>query len=341
MASIQSSLLHWNLYATVKEKKFSADRRNTSYTIGYDGQEVHVGVPEIAWDKVVFIKDRHVIWTHGQLYAAAVIEMMSAAEYAAIEVKDLTTLYIVQYADHISLYYADHQLDTVGKDGKDGRDGRDGRDGIDGVSMTQLGDWLAGMTVPYLGVVRMGGALYQCINLAGSKDAPVQVYLDQDGNPVLDHDKQYLLSGEASTDFVKFAEDGRRGNPSLTLGLNTYTVHIPVRKEGIRFVSLDTIKTYISVVALYDSEEIIPRVVSPSSKEGTIFVGSMDVTVTIPKGTAFRRSDILYRCTLEFTTPDGILHTQECKVRAIPDTSLASLYERLEIIEKQLENERH
>lgn len=333
--AIKSELQNYSAYSRLANIKVSADPRNTSYTYALEGEK-HFGIPDIAWDKVLFIADRRWIWTHGTIYAATSVILITGEVFDRLDPPDPRTLYIVQREDHISLYYGNMQLDTVGKDGKDGRDGRDGTDGKDGVSMTNLGEWHEGMTVPYLGVVRLGDALYQCINLSGSKEPPVQLYLDNDGNPVFDKDKNYLLSGEANTDFVKFATDGRRGNPSLSLGLNTYTVNVPVRKEGIRFISLDTIKAYVSVVALYDNEEITPRVVSQSSKEGTIFVGTMDVAITIPQGTAFRRSDILYRCTLEYTTPDGIIHTQECKVRAIHDTSLASLYERISILEKQL-----
>ena len=67
--AIQKKLLHFNNFSTFNGKKLSANDRNTTYTLGVDGEKQN-GNPDILYQSIVFIKDTLQIWTHGELYDA-------------------------------------------------------------------------------------------------------------------------------------------------------------------------------------------------------------------------------------------------------------------------------
>ena len=63
---IKSTLIHYNTLASVANLKFSANAGNTRYTLGPEGTQQYIGTPDIPFDKLVFIKDAKMDWTHGQ-----------------------------------------------------------------------------------------------------------------------------------------------------------------------------------------------------------------------------------------------------------------------------------
>lgn len=63
---VKAALIHYNTLASVANVKFSANAANTRYTIGPEGTQQYVGVPDIPFDKLVFIRDAKMDWTHGQ-----------------------------------------------------------------------------------------------------------------------------------------------------------------------------------------------------------------------------------------------------------------------------------
>ena len=53
-----------------------------------------------------------------------------------------------------------------------------------GSAVSNLGDWYAGLFVPYLGIVRMGGSSWQCTVTGGTDNPPLGVIRDKDGHPI-------------------------------------------------------------------------------------------------------------------------------------------------------------
>ena len=112
-----------------------------------------------------------------------------------------------------------------GPQGEKGEPGADGQPGKDGTSPQNLGQWRSGMSVPYLGIVRMGSASWQCTVEGGTSNPPLWRLTDSEGNPLLfteDGGKNYyyVLSGEENTDeYVLLARDGTDGKPGLD-GIN-------------------------------------------------------------------------------------------------------------------------
>lgn len=64
--AIKSTLIHYNTLASVANLKFSANAEDTMYTLGPEGTQQYVGIPDIPFDKLVFIRDAKMDWTHGQ-----------------------------------------------------------------------------------------------------------------------------------------------------------------------------------------------------------------------------------------------------------------------------------
>ena len=94
-----------------------------------------------------------------------------------------------------------------------------GEDGKDGDSVSNHGQWQTGMHIPYLGIVRMGNATWQCTVPAGTDNPPMWTITDKDGNRLLqtqDGGKTYgyILTGtENSTEYIMIAQDGTDGIP--------------------------------------------------------------------------------------------------------------------------------
>jgi len=92
-----------------------------------------------------------------------------------------------------------------------------GEKGKDGDSVSLIGDWSTGLRVPYLGMVRMGGATWICKNMDGTINPPLWTMTDKDGNRILqtqDGGKtlRYILTGERNTDEYELsAENGENG----------------------------------------------------------------------------------------------------------------------------------
>lgn len=92
--AITKKLIHFNSFSNFSIQKLSANRDNTSYTVGVGGTAVS-GEPYILFQSIVFIKDVLKIWTHGSLYdcgAADLSAYLTADEiaevYATIEALD-------------------------------------------------------------------------------------------------------------------------------------------------------------------------------------------------------------------------------------------------------------
>ena len=89
--------------------------------------------------------------------------------------------------------------------------------GDQGDSVSNLGDWKTGLFVPYLGIVRMGGASWQCTVKAGTTNPPLWTLTDKDGNRLLqtqDGGQTYgyiLTGGENSSEYALVARDGEKG----------------------------------------------------------------------------------------------------------------------------------
>ena len=92
-----------------------------------------------------------------------------------------------------------------------------GQDGQDGTSLVNMGGWYSGMFVPYMGIVRMGGASWQCINKNGTSNPPLWAVTDKDSNRLLQTQDGgatygYILTGEENTaEYVLVARDGTDG----------------------------------------------------------------------------------------------------------------------------------
>lgn len=95
--------------------------------------------------------------------------------------------------------------------------GEDGKDGEDGDSVSNHGRWQTGKHIPYLGIVRMGNATWQCTVPAGTDNPPMWTITDKDGNRLLqtqDGGKTYgyILTGELNTaEYELVAQDGTDG----------------------------------------------------------------------------------------------------------------------------------
>lgn len=66
---INKKKLNFAKFSTFLSKKRSANPENTTYIIGLDG-EVMIGMPDIMWQTICFIKDEQRIWAGGQIYDA-------------------------------------------------------------------------------------------------------------------------------------------------------------------------------------------------------------------------------------------------------------------------------
>lgn len=84
--------------------------------------------------------------------------------------------------------------------------------GQDGISPVNMGEWQSGMLVPYLGIVRMSGASWQCVVKNGTSNPPLWCWLDQNGNYFTFSDGNYVLTGEENTsEYTLIARDGTDG----------------------------------------------------------------------------------------------------------------------------------
>lgn len=67
---ISKKFIHFEHYDAFLSKKLSADKNNTTYTLGVGG-EVFEGEPDFSYQSIIFIKDKQMIFTHGELYDAS------------------------------------------------------------------------------------------------------------------------------------------------------------------------------------------------------------------------------------------------------------------------------
>ena len=199
--------------------------------------------------------------------------------------------------------------------------------GKDGDSVKNVGKWYDGLYVPYLGMVRMGNATYQCINPEGTYNPPVKIYSTDTGELLTYDDNGYVLSDELNDEEYRLvAKDGSNGNGSLVMGLSERTVGIQAIKKGSSYEAYADTDIRIAVVATYDNESIYPAVSGQSTLNGCTYSGTTDVIVRIPKGTSFRLLSVLYRCTLSYSIGEKT-YEQECVVKAMPDTSFMHVKE--------------
>lgn len=78
--AINKKLIHFETFSNFNSQKLSANKENTQYTLGIDG-EIQTGSPDILYQSIVYIKDTKQQWTHGQLYiSSANIEAVDTSE---------------------------------------------------------------------------------------------------------------------------------------------------------------------------------------------------------------------------------------------------------------------
>lgn len=88
----------------------------------------------------------------------------------------------------------------------------EGKQGEKGDSVSNVGMWHDGLTVPYLGIVRYENKTYQCINKNGSSSSPLGCYFtDWQGNRLMLSDGSYIITGDMNPDYVVIAIDGAEG----------------------------------------------------------------------------------------------------------------------------------
>ena len=102
---LKSELHHYTAYSRMRTTKVSADQRNKTFTYALEG-DVYLGVPDIPWDKVIFIDDKKWIWTHGVLYdCSRGMLTLTQAEYDAIRKVNMSTIYLIKEDDEIVKIY--------------------------------------------------------------------------------------------------------------------------------------------------------------------------------------------------------------------------------------------
>ena len=89
--------------------------------------------------------------------------------------------------------------------------------GADGEGMTNCGQWKSGMTVPKMGVVKMGDAVF--LAKVATTNPPLWTLTDPQGNRLTDKEGYYLLTGEVNTAeyelLVQSGADGKDGAPGV------------------------------------------------------------------------------------------------------------------------------
>jgi hypothetical protein len=90
--------------------------------------------------------------------------------------------------------------------------GEKGDQGDKGDSVTSLGQWYDGLSVPYLGMVQMAGSSY--VAKKATKNPPLWTYTDSNGARLKYKDGGYVLTGAVNTDeYDCAAEKGDTGEP--------------------------------------------------------------------------------------------------------------------------------
>lgn len=147
---------------------------------------------------------------NGQTSYLHIAYAMSEDGSQGFSVSDSTgKLYIGQYTDFTQADSTDYRAYSWTK--------IKGEQGDKGDSVTNLGGWYNGLLVPYLGIVRMGGASWQCTAKNGTSNPPLWCWLDQNGNYLTYSDGNYVLTGGENTgEYELVAEDGADGQPGAT-----------------------------------------------------------------------------------------------------------------------------
>ena len=142
--------------------------------------------------------------------------------------------------------------------------GEDGKDGEDGDSVSNHGQWQTGKHIPYLGIVRMGNATWQCTVPAGTDNPPMWTITDKDGNRLLqtqDGGKTYgyILTGELNTaEYELVAQDGTDGESIKgDLGIQGCIIRKGEWKIGVEWrndESLTSGTRYLDVALVRDGQ---------------------------------------------------------------------------------------
>lgn len=85
---IDKIYIYIETYSKFCEVKLSADKDNTTYTIGPNGSEVFTGEPDVKWNSIVFCKETESIWSHGQVFGQKVDEEIRRAVTAEGKLQD-------------------------------------------------------------------------------------------------------------------------------------------------------------------------------------------------------------------------------------------------------------
>lgn len=108
--AITKKLIHFNRFSDFNTQKLSANRENTSYTVGVGGSVV-MGEPYIRYQSIVFIKDVLKIWAHGVLYNCSEVDLsdyLTSEEIAEI----YATSDMLEAKQDKSIKYTDLTADT-------------------------------------------------------------------------------------------------------------------------------------------------------------------------------------------------------------------------------------
>lgn len=98
-----------------------------------------------------------------------------------------------------------------------------GEDGAPGETWEYLDEWREGMHVPYMGVVRYGGATYACVAEGGSDNPPYRPYFAlacKDGSAITTMDGARLLGGGLNPEYRVVVTDGEPGRDGEGVNAN-------------------------------------------------------------------------------------------------------------------------
>ena len=124
-----------------------------------------------------------------------------------------------------------------------------GQDGEPGEMWEYLGEWHEGMHVPYMGVVRYGGATYACVAEGGTDNPPYRPYFAlacRDGSLITTSDGLPLLGGGPNPEYRLIVSDGEQGYNGCSVRNSEWADGVEYRNdeglaltgEGVRYLDV-------------------------------------------------------------------------------------------------------